>query len=275
MNMNTLLERLKPYQAFALPVALVVIGALILLAQLTGFDWLGLTWSFFIILPGLAMLHVSIQAKSQQYARLIFPAIVVLLTGVILLYQTLTNHWRSWTFLWALYVVFFGVGLQAYGRRTQNKNDVVMGRNLILGGLATFVFLWMLFELVIFSAAFSTIIGYALPAIFIGLGGMMLGNHYRVYLLEMRQKVVELPKNETNTDDSTYTSKEIVRNSAGEYDFSQFTKPQAKSSDEMIVDIPEIKPIIIDESISDKIDPDLQRKINAALNEDDADVNNQ
>lgn len=270
--MNTLLDKFKQYQSFALPVALLAIGALILLAQFTGFDWLGLTWSFFIILPGLAMLHIAIQAKSQQYARLIFPAIVVLLTGVILLYQTLTNHWRSWTFLWALYVVFFGVGLQAYGRRTQNKNDVVMGRNLILGGLATFVFLWMLFELVIFSAMFSTIIGYVLPALFIGTSLMMFGNHYRVYRLEMSQKVTELPKNETKKDDSAYTSKEIVMNSAGEYDFTQFSKPLAKSSEEILVDIPDIKPVIIDESISDKIDPELQQKINAALH-DDADVN--
>ncbi|MCU0479652.1 MAG: hypothetical protein MUE54_00410 [Anaerolineae bacterium] len=270
--MNTMLERLKQYQSFALPVALLVIGSLILLAQLMGFDWLGLTWSFFIILPGLAMLHVAIQTKSAQYARLIFPAIVVLLTGVILLYQTLTNHWRSWTFLWALYVVFFGVGLQAYGRRTENKNDVVMGRNLILGGLATFVFLWMLFELVIFSAVFSTIIGYVLPAVFIGASLMMFGNHYRVYQLEMRQKVAQLPKNETKTDDSAYISKEIVISSAGEYDFTQFSRPMAKSSEDVLADITDIKPIRIDESSSDKIDPELQRKINAALN-DDADGN--
>ena len=267
-----MLEKFKQYQPYALPVALVVIGALILVAQIIGFDWLGLTWSFFIILPGLAMLHIATQAKSQQYARLIFPAIVVILTGVILLYQTLTNHWRSWTFLWALYVVFFGVGLQMFGKRTNNKNDVTMGRNLILGGTAAFFFLWMLFELVIFSATFSTIIGYALPAVFIGLGGMMLGNHYRVYRLEMHQKLQELPQNETKRGDSAYNAIEIGKksNSGGQTDFTQFTKPTSTPVEEEIVDIPEIKPIIIDESVSGKIDPELQRKIDAALNDEDA-----
>jgi len=192
-----------------------------------------------------------------------------------LLYQTFTNHWRSWTFLWALYVVFFGVGLQAYGRRTQNKNDVAMGRNLILGGTATFFFLWMLFELVIFSATFGAVIGYVLPAVFIGAGGLILSNHYRVYLIDARQKLSELPKNETKGAHSAYSSKEIVIGSVGETNFSRFT-PKSTHVEEAIVNIPEIKPIRLDDSISDKIDPELQRKIDAALNDEDvASSNNQ
>lgn len=255
-------DKLKKYQSYALPVALITIGALILWAQITNFDWLGLTWSFFIILPGLAMLHVAIQDQSQKYARLIFPAIVVLLTGVILLYQSLTNHWRSWTFLWALYVVFFGVGLQIYGRRIQNKNDILMGRNLILGGIATFVFLWMLFELVIFSATFSAIIGYVLPAAFVSGGVVMLANHYRVYRLESGITTEKIAQNETKRGVSTYSSSEIVsQQSDGEVDFSRFNP-------NVIVDMPEIKPINIDDNISTEIDPELQRKIDAALKGD-------
>ena len=258
-----MLEKLKQYQSYALPVALIIIGSLILWAQITGFDWLGLTWSFFIILPGLAMLHVAIQDQSKKYARLIFPAIVVLLTGVILLYQSLTNHWRSWTFLWALYVAFFGVGLQMYGRRTHNQNDILMGRNLILGGGSAFLFLWMLFELVIFSATFSAIVGYILPATFISGGLVMFANHYRVYRLDAGQKITTLDQNETKSSDSTYKHSEIVRNnkSDGEVDFSRFNP-------DIVVDMPEIKPIEIDENISAEIDPDLQRKIDAALRGD-------
>jgi len=273
--MAIMLEKLKQYQSYALPLALIIIGGVILLAQIAGVRWLDFTWAFFIILPGLALLHIAVQTKSQQYARLIFPAIVVILTGVILLYQTFTNHWRSWTFLWALYVVFFGVGLQAYGRRTQNKNDVAMGRNLILGGTATFFFLWMLFELVIFSATFGAVIGYVLPAVFIGAGGLILSNHYRVYLIDARQKLSELPKNETKGAHSAYSSKEIVIGSVGETNFSRFT-PKSTHVEEAIVNIPEIKPIRLDDSISDKIDPELQRKIDAALNDEDvASSNNQ
>lgn len=256
-------DKFKKYQSYALPIALIILGGLILWAQITGFDWLGLIWSFFIILPGLAMLHVAIQDQSKKYTRLIFPAIVVLLTGVILLYQSLTNHWRSWTFMWALYVVFFGVGLQIYGRRTDNRNDIITGRNLILGGSAAFIFLWMLFELVIFSATFSAMIGYVLPAVFISGGLVMLANHYRVHRLGAGQTIAEFEQTKTKTPDFTYTSSEVVNSDdvSGQIHSRRF-------SQDVIVDIPEIKSIEIDDTVSTAIDPELQRKIDAALRDE-------
>ena len=91
-------------------VFLILLGLLFLLVTLApGVNW-GNAWPFFVILPGL-MFFLGMFTGGRRASGLAIPASLVTGTGLILLYQSLSGDWASWTYIWALYTVFLGVGM--------------------------------------------------------------------------------------------------------------------------------------------------------------------
>lgn len=314
--MKQVLDTIWRYLA---PVALVLAGGAILYAQATEVNWLGYIWPLFIMLPGLPFLYTAWTAEEPTRIRMIFPGAIITGTGCILLYQLITAHWHSWTYAWALYPVFFGLGLIFQGRRLNIKPDVRMGRWMLAGGLGAFFILWLLFETVVFSGQYQGIMGYLLAGILIGSGVVWGINKFRVARLLAASQVLHIPPTghelrPTATSDEQHTSLNPPQNDiqsqlearrrqanllsetsastvevipaevtvvapADADDQAQEARASASPAPEMtenpIADedmLSEYRPPKVglgDDAPKADIDPDLQAKINAALNGDE------
>ncbi len=130
-------------------IILISLGAFFLLGQVFNFSLLGLLWPFFVILPGAAFLYAAITGNKDK-AGLAIPGAMVTGTGLILLYQSITGHWESWAYIWALYPVFLGLGLTFVGRRTQNQSTYSVGNKFVRIGTLVFIAFWVVFEVLIF-----------------------------------------------------------------------------------------------------------------------------
>lgn len=302
---------------YVLPVVLVGSGVAILIAQVQGYDWLQKTWPFFIILPGLPMLYIAWNSQEPRYIRLIFPGLIVTGTGLILLYQVITEHWHSWTYAWALYAVFFGAGLIFQGRRLKEKSDVRTGRLMVLGGVVVFGILWLLMETVVFGETYQEIRGYLLSALLIGGGTLWGANKWRVARVLAKKQVIEgrppgtpikpqgqpqdpssigrfpsgvedapvidsgksgesraLPEGDPAPAKADETPEEAPQTIIAEPDASTASESASATEEDETDVISEYTPpkeIKVDgEEPSSEIDPDLQKKIDAALADDDA-----
>lgn len=146
--------------------ALIGLGILFLVVQITGFSFLGMLWPGFVLVPGLVFLYFALSGDASK-AGLAVPGAMITGTGAILLYQNLTNHWASWAYVWALYPVFLGLALVFTGRRSGNERTLHTGDGFVKWGLVGFIGLWALFEIFIFggnSQLISTVVPLALIA---------------------------------------------------------------------------------------------------------------
>ena len=146
--------------------ALIGLGVAFLIAQITGFSFMGLLWPVFVMIPGVIFLYTALKGDSSK-AGLAVPGAMITGTGAILFYQNLTDHWSSWAYIWALYPVFLGLALVFMGRRTDNERSIQTGDGFVKWGLVSFVGLWALFEIFIFggnSQLVTTLVPLALIA---------------------------------------------------------------------------------------------------------------
>lgn len=153
-----------PVAAFGL----IGLGFLFLGSVIFGYNIFNL-WPFFMIVPGAVMFMV---AQRGGPAGLSVPGAITGGTGLILLYQSMTGHWESWAYAWALYPVFTGIGLSVMGRNMMNEHMVASGQNSIRFGLLAFAIGWAFFEGMIFNS--GGLGGLALPLALIAAGVAML-----------------------------------------------------------------------------------------------------
>lgn len=128
-------------------------------------------WPFFIILPGVAMLALALFGPVSVVPFAI-PGMVVGGTGAILLFQSMTDRWETWAYLWALYPIFVGIGMTLMANRTGNRALADAARKVTLIGTALTLSFGVFFEL-IFSGGFDLVIQYGIPAALI-VGGYLL-----------------------------------------------------------------------------------------------------
>ena len=152
--------------------ALIGLGVLFLLAQITGFGFFGLLWPLFVLVPGALFLYFAVTGDASK-AGLAVPGAMITGTGAILFYQNLTGHWSSWAYIWALYPVFLGLALVFIGRRTGSDSTIRTGDGFVKWGLIGFVALWALFELFIFGGN-KWMVTTLLPLVLIAAGAIML-----------------------------------------------------------------------------------------------------
>ena len=146
--------------ALAGGLALILVGALFLLAQIVpGWEnWF--EWPMIIIGIGIALLVIGLVTGTAGMA---VPACIVGGIGGILYYQHTTGDWMSWSFAWALIPGFVGVGIILAGA-LEGK----FRKPLREGG-----------QLVLISVIMFTIAGSFFGAL--GLGG--LGDYWPVLLI--------------------------------------------------------------------------------------------
>ncbi len=125
-----------------LAVILIGLGVLFFIGQFVRFSIWDWVWPFFIIVPGLAMF---VPVMNRREAGLAVPASLVTGTGLILLYQSITDDWGSWAYVWTLYGVFLGFGMWLMGRIRGETSTEQTGKNFMMIGFAGFVVFGLFF----------------------------------------------------------------------------------------------------------------------------------
>lgn len=134
-------------------------------------------FTFFLILPGMALL--GIHKQHEATAPLAIPGAVMVGTGALLIFQSITNYWESWAYAWTLYGTFIGYGLLLMGKRLDENTLVKIGRGMMVCSTVAFGVLGLMF--VILSS--GLLAGLFFPAAMIAAGAYLLfrganGSHY-------------------------------------------------------------------------------------------------
>jgi hypothetical protein len=107
---------------------LIAVGAFVLLAREVGFDVFGQIgtwgWPVFIIVPGLLLLAAALVPSPPRGIGFAIAGAIVTTVGALLLYQSLTGHWESWAYAWALIPMAAGLALIAYGLFSRSSRMV-------------------------------------------------------------------------------------------------------------------------------------------------------
>ena len=164
-------------QSMVLGGLFVLIGAILLAGQVVRVDIGHYGWPFFVIVPGIVILFVSLTARGVVSEGLAILGSIVTVTGVILLFQDATDHFESWAYAWALVVPgAIGLAMILYGLTARRPGNVRSGTRLV--GIALLVFLLgaAFFEGVIGIGGYQLdhTTGSVLGVLIIALGALML-----------------------------------------------------------------------------------------------------
>jgi len=134
-------------------------------------------WPFFIIAPGIVILFLALASRGAVSEGLAILGSIVTVTGLLLLFQNVTDHYESWAYAWAL--VFpgaVGAGMILYGLTAGRPGNVRAGTRLV--GIALIVFLLgaAFFEGVVGIGGYQLdhTSGVVLGVLIIALGALML-----------------------------------------------------------------------------------------------------
>lgn len=148
---------------------LIVLGGLFLMNQFFNISIGRFIWPLFVLLPGVAM-FVAVYNGGKEIAGLAIPASVVSMVGLILLGQSITDHWESWAYAWSLiFPTSIGLGMYIYGVRGEDDETKQRGRGMLRTGLILFVILAAFFEM-IFAASGSIVSRVFWPVLIILMG---------------------------------------------------------------------------------------------------------
>ena len=122
---------------------------------LPSFNW-GALWPFAIIGFG-ALFFVAMLAGGKQSAGFAVPGSIISGIGLILLFQSLTDHWESMSYFWALIILFVGLGIYIMGWYGGDANQRRSGFGVMRVGFILFIIFGAFFEILIFSSLNSMI----------------------------------------------------------------------------------------------------------------------
>lgn len=150
---------------------LIGLGVLFLVGQVLHINLWAFFWPFFIIIPGL-LFFVGMVMGGKPAGPLAIPGSIVTMTGLLLLYQSITGHWESWAYAWALiFPTAVGIGLLINGVWSGVGKLVESGKRWITAGVTILVIGGVFFELLIFREGFGRLVW---PGILIALGLYLL-----------------------------------------------------------------------------------------------------
>lgn len=152
---------------------LVALGGFLLLGQILDFNVGKFVWPFFIIIPGL-LFFIVMAAGGKATSALAIPGSITTAVGLLLLYQSITGHWESWAYAWALiFPSSIGVGLTIYANRNEVLSLRQLGQGFIRAGLWIFVILGAVFELFL-NISGAQVNRLIWPTIIIVFGGFLI-----------------------------------------------------------------------------------------------------
>lgn len=147
---------------------LILFGLLALLTQLfSGFNFWGTFWPFLIMGIG-AMFFVGMFAGGKSVAGLAIPGSIIIVAGLMMFIQNLTNHWESWAYGWTVILMSVGLGIFIMGLYAGNESQRQSGLRVIKVGLVMFILFGAFFEMIFNSFGLSNIL-FPVALILLGL----------------------------------------------------------------------------------------------------------
>ena len=129
---------------------LVGLGVFFLLAQLLdagGNGW-GVAWPFFILIPGL-LFFAGMVVSGPAGGFLALPGSVIVMVGLILLYQATFDHYELWAYAWALIHTAVGIGVTIDGAWRGLDDRIRTGKRIVTISAGLFVIGFVFFELIL------------------------------------------------------------------------------------------------------------------------------
>ena len=128
-------------------------------------------WPYFVIVPGAALLLVSLVRTPPRGLGFAIAGSVVTTVGCVLLYQQTTGHWSSWAYAWALVGPgAAGLGMLAYGLIFAERDLLAPGARLVAIGAAIFAVGYWYFETIFTTGQAPLALGDWWPVVVIGVG---------------------------------------------------------------------------------------------------------
>ena len=154
--------------------ALVVLGIVFLLGQLFDIRVGQFVWPFFVIVPGVFLFFLALSLDAPAGEPLSIVGSIITMVGLLFFYQSITGHWESWSYAWALVApTSAGLGQILYGTLKGRSETVKTGKDLTRVGLAIFVVAAVFFELILGVGGFG--LGrFGWPLLLIVLGVLLL-----------------------------------------------------------------------------------------------------
>ena len=158
---------------------LIAFGLLSLAGQIfRNVNW-GALWPLTIIGLGI-LFFVAMYAGGKQAAGFAIPGSIVGGIGLVLLIQTVTQHWESMAYFWTLIILFVGTGIYIMGSYIGDSEQKKSGARVMKVGLLLFIIFGAFFEMM-----FSSFSGFIFPVLLILLG---------LYLVVSRSGVIAAKK---------------------------------------------------------------------------------
>lgn len=148
---------------------LILIGAVFLIARIGG----GNVWPLFVLVPGAAMLAVSLGGP-RSAAGLAVPGAIVSTVGLILLVQEATGTFHTWSYVWGLVLASVGVGSFLQASIEERPEAQREGIRLAVLGLVLFAAFGAFFEILVFGGFLRGALGWAVPLVLIATGIWMM-----------------------------------------------------------------------------------------------------
>jgi hypothetical protein len=147
---------------------LIGVGLLSLVSRIyTDIDW-GLLWPFAIIVFG-ALFFIAMFAAGKSGAAFAIPGTIITGIGLVVLFQNITSHWTTMSYLWTLIIIFVGLGIYIMGWYGEDANQRRSGAKVMKIGIILFIVFGTIFE-----TLFSSINNVIFPILLILLGGYLV-----------------------------------------------------------------------------------------------------
>jgi uncharacterized membrane protein YiaA len=156
-----------------LGIALIVVGILVVVGQILNISLGRFLWPFFIIVPGAIALWGGFRSQNPAGEGLMILGSLVSITGLLLLFQSITTLWATWAYAWAL-IAPTGVGVAEllWGNKTNNQAKRSTGFTLIRIGMIIFFVGLVFFEMILHISGFG--FGYIPLAVVLLIAGISL-----------------------------------------------------------------------------------------------------
>ncbi|MBK9124757.1 MAG: hypothetical protein IPM16_16775 [Chloroflexi bacterium] len=127
---------------------------------------IGTLWPLFVLIPGVVLLYRALTGRDRESVDMIFPGTIVTATGLILFYQSLSGHWESWAYIWAVYPILTGFAMRWRGERVSKyEHEIRIGNDMMRYGAMGLVGAVVFFEVLIFRSVNVQFIGIGLIAL--------------------------------------------------------------------------------------------------------------
>jgi len=160
-------------------VLLIILGFAFLLGQFFDVHIGHNLWPLLIIVPGLFLFAGALAAEEEMAKALAIISGIFTMMGAVLLVQSITSLWASWSYAWALVAPTGpGVGLWLLGTIKGRDEPAKSGKDLVRVGLVMFVLTAVFFELILGISGFG-LGNYGWPLLLIVLGLYLLVRNAR------------------------------------------------------------------------------------------------